>query len=342
MIGSRKNRAHQWDERRRQDRRLLHEQLLKQSWDLREVHEKKSQWNGRIDKVSELFLPTLTREENLSKFEILSLNSQATFRISRMKWIVWTIQEIFMMFSTQWTFPRYKSNNVFHTFIQSCGNANAEPPQRTVKHLGRAWYIGKRFCRSSCVFRSILSAGIGPHGVQKCQSRFTHQSGEECKPNTSSGIRDACQDGEPKFQSSSVEETFQRIMERTNNDCRFQIFISTNSPRQQRFACWKINFKTERGIQMPNFEVLDVRIASALNRIIHNSHFKRRISLEEQEAQKAGPFSFAEDRLLTWSMSTSGSQEPMIPSRTMPTYSLLVFEMMKFRNSIQSGTDFAH
>ena len=37
---------------------------------------------------------------------------------------------------------------------------------------------------------------------------------------------------------------------------------------------------------MPNFEVLDARIASALNRIIHNSHFKRRISLEEQKAQK--------------------------------------------------------
>ena len=38
------------------------------------------------------------------------------------------------------------------------------------------------------------------------------------------------------------------------------------------------------GISMPNFEVLDARIASALNRIIHNSHFKRRISLEEQKA----------------------------------------------------------
>ena len=37
-----------------------------------------------------------------------------------------------------------------------------------------------------------------------------------------------------------------------------------------------------RGISMPNFEVLDARIASALNKIIHNSHFKRRISLEEQ------------------------------------------------------------
>ena len=34
-----------------------------------------------------------------------------------------------------------------------------------------------------------------------------------------------------------------------------------------------------RGIQMPNYEVLDARIGSALNRIIHNSHFKRRISL---------------------------------------------------------------
>ena len=89
------------------------------------------------------------------------------------------------------------------------------------------------------------------------------------------------------------------------------------------FACWKIRFKTEvctcsqfpteamqwikevelvdsvddlrsssstRGISMPNFEVLDARIASALNKIIHNSHFKRKISLEEQEAQKEDRF----------------------------------------------------
>ena len=41
---------------------------------------------------------------------------------------------------------------------------------------------------------------------------------------------------------------------------------------------------------MPDFEVLDARIASALNRIIHNSHFKRRVSLEEQKAQKEDRF----------------------------------------------------
>ena len=94
-------------------------------------------------------------------------------------------------------------------------------------------------------------------------------------------------------------------------------------PTPATVACWKIRFKTEvctcsqfpteamhwikevemvdsvddlmssssiRGIQMPNFEVLDARIASALNRIIHNSHFKRRISLEEQKAQKEDRF----------------------------------------------------
>ena len=41
---------------------------------------------------------------------------------------------------------------------------------------------------------------------------------------------------------------------------------------------------------MPNFEVFDARIASALNKIIHNSHFKRRVSLEEQKAQKQDRF----------------------------------------------------
>ena len=80
-------------------------------------------------------------------------------------------------------------------------------------------------------------------------------------------------------------------------------------PAPATFACWKIRFKTKvcacsqfplealqwikevemvdsvddlkssssiRGISMPNFEVLDARIASALNKIIHNSHLHGR------------------------------------------------------------------
>ena len=93
-------------------------------------------------------------------------------------------------------------------------------------------------------------------------------------------------------------------------------------PTPATFACWMIRFKTEvctcsqfpteamlwvkevemvdsvddlmssrRGIRMPDFEVLDAKIASALNRIIHNSHFKkRRVSLEEQKAPKEDRF----------------------------------------------------
>ena len=112
-------------------------------------------------------------------------------------------------------------------------------------------------------------------------------------------------------------------MGQTNNDCRFQDLHFDKFPTPATFACWKIRFKTEvctcsqfpteamqwikevelvdsaddlrsssstRGISMPNFEVLDARIASALNKIIHNSHFKRKISLEEQKGPERGPF----------------------------------------------------
>ena len=45
------------------------------------------------------------------------------------------------------------------------------------------------------------------------------------------------------------------------------------------------------GHSFSNFEVLDAKIASALNKIIQNSHFKTKVSLEEQKAQKEDPVS---------------------------------------------------
>ena len=41
---------------------------------------------------------------------------------------------------------------------------------------------------------------------------------------------------------------------------------------------------------MPNSEVLDARIASALNRIIPNTRFKKKVSLEEMKAHKEDRF----------------------------------------------------
>ena len=118
---------------------------------------------------------------------------------------------------------------------------------------------------------------------------------------------------EEPLHSSTVEKS-----ERQTQALHFDKF-----PTPATFACWKIRFKTEvctcsqfptdamlwikevemvdsvadlksslsvRGIQTPDFEVLDAKIASALNRIIHNFQFKRRISLEEQKAQKQDRF----------------------------------------------------
>ena len=94
-------------------------------------------------------------------------------------------------------------------------------------------------------------------------------------------------------------------------------------PTPATFACWKIRFKTEvctcsqfpteamlwiREVemvdsvdefklrhlfvvfQMPNFEVLHARIASALNKIIHNSNFNRRNQSGGTKSPETGPF----------------------------------------------------
>ena len=89
------------------------------------------------------------------------------------------------------------------------------------------------------------------------------------------------------------------------------------------FACWKIRFKTDvctcsqflteamlwikevemvesvddlkssrsiGGTHGPDFEVLDARNPSALNRIVQNTRFKKEVSLEEMNAQKEDRF----------------------------------------------------
>ena len=101
-------------------------------------------------------------------------------------------------------------------------------------------------------------------------------------------------------------------------------------PAPATFACWQIWFKTEvctcsqfpteamqwikevelvdsvdklryststRGISMPNFEVLDARIASALNKIIHNSEFNKGKSVWRNKKPRKRTVSFEVDRL---------------------------------------------
>ena len=52
-------------------------------------------------------------------------------------------------------------------------------------------------------------------------------------------------------------------------------------------------FKSSRSVvgkNFSNFDVLNAKIASALNKIIQNSHLKKKVSLEEQKAQKENRF----------------------------------------------------
>ena len=74
----------------------------------------------------------------------------------------------------------------------------------------------KRFCKSNGVFFSTLSARVEPMDLQCIRTHITTCDGEDT----------------------------QRNMGRTNNDCRFQILILTNT-MPATFAFWKIRFKTE-------------------------------------------------------------------------------------------------
>ena len=188
--------------------------------------------------------------------------------------------------------------------------------------LGHTWYIGKRFCKSSCVIFSTLSAGIESMEFRKRRAASLIHSGKEWETNTRSTSEMPVGTVSQKISLHSGGESSKNYwadQQRLQiSDLHFDKF-----PTPATFACWKIRFKTEvctcsqfhtetshwikevemvdsvddlmsssstRGIQMPNFEVLDARIASALNRIIHISHFKRRISLEEQKGQKQDRF----------------------------------------------------
>ena len=66
MIESQKeeiSRAHQGDERLEQDHQLLHEQLLKQNWDLREAHEKSLSEMEELERFQGSTFDTISRRK---------------------------------------------------------------------------------------------------------------------------------------------------------------------------------------------------------------------------------------------------------------------------------------
>ena len=209
------------------------------------------------------------------------------------------------------------------------------------------------------------------NGVQQLRSRFINTAEKSEIPEQNRDLR--CQSGPSAknsviFSEGDSSKNYGADQQRLQiSDLHFDKF-----PTPATFACWKIRFKTEvctcsqfpmeamqwikevelvdsvdelrssssfRGISMPNFEVLDARIASALNKIIQNSHFKRRISLEEQKAQKQDRFLRGRQiaYLIYDYFRVTGIQDSI---ENYADLFAIIYEMMIFRNSIRSGTEF--
>ena len=94
-----------------------------------------------------------------------------------------------------------------------------------------------------------------------------------------------------------------------------------------------------RGTPGPDFELLFARITLALHKIIQNTRFKKKVSLEDMQAHQ-------EDRFLRGRQIAYLIYEYLrvtgetILSRIMQTYLQLFSVMMIFRNSIRNVTKF--
>ena len=178
-----------------------------------------------------------------------------------------------------------------------------------------------------CLLRHVIRR----NWIHRVQNGFTHQRRGRMRIKHQFRIRDASPDRQPKIQSIIPSEGDSSKNYGADQQ-RLQISdLHVDKFSTATFACCKKRFKTEictcsqfptaamlwikevemvdsvddlksslsvRRIRMPDFEVLDARIASALNRIIHNSHLKKKGQSGGTKSPKRVPFpSWKTDRL---------------------------------------------
>ena len=182
---------------------------------------------------------------------------------------------------------------------------------------------------SGNVFADPVASSTAPY-PQELNPRSSHisepiHSSQAAKNENQTPVQDQrCQSG-PSAKNSVIpgEEDSSKDYKADQQRLQISDLHFDKFPTPATFACWKIRFMTEvctcsqfpteamqwikevemvdsvdelrsssstRGISMPNFEVLDARIASALNEIIHYTRFKRKVSLKEQKAPKQDRF----------------------------------------------------
>ena len=180
---------------------------------------------------------------------------------------------------------------------------------------------GNVFVNPPASSSSPYPGGFNPWISNVTEDTSPHVTSER-QTQTQPWIRDASQDRQPEIHSTPEgrsSKDYGADQQRLQiSDLHFDKF-----PTPATFACWKIRFKTEvctcsqfpteamlwikevemvesvddlkssrsiRGTHGPDFELLDARIASALNKIIQNTRFKKKVSLEEMKAHKEDRF----------------------------------------------------
>ena len=233
------------------------------------------------------------------------------------------------------------------------------------------WMIQK-LCKSRCVIFSILSAGIESMELRKRRTDSLINSGEEWETNTSSRSEmpvwivsqnsvifsggDSSKNCGADQQRLQISDLHFGQVPYASNLCLleekiqdrgmylFTIPYGSNAMDQRSGVGWFSGFNNfvinQRNFKCP---ILKYSMRGFLQPWTKSSiilKFKRRISREGTKGPESKTVSFEVDSLPTWSTNNSGSQESTILSTIMPTYSLLIFEMIIFRNSIPSGTQF--
>ena len=214
----------------------------------------------------------------------------------------------------------------FPPFQNPGGNAkpfcgNAEPQRWAAKYLGHGMVYRETFF----AYPTASSSAPYPQSINSWNTNMSERTSPHVMSESQTPVQDQrCQSG-PSARNSFVpsEGRFSKNYGADQQRLQISDLHFDKFPNPATLACWKIRFKTEvctcsqflteamlwikevemvesvhdlesscsiRGIRTPDFEVLDAKIASALNRIIHNTRFKRKVSLEEQKAQKQDRF----------------------------------------------------
>ena len=225
--------------RTEQERNILQEELWRQHMDFREVHQQNLVEMKEWQKFQSSTFDTLTRQKFIEDQNTIM---EVSGRLQEVQ------NEVCMNDSKDFQDAESVRTGISHVvnqdyslnilFLKDCWGLHSH--RRTAKKGCQTIGIHLVFRETFLHLKNWTLLGRKP-----LKNRFTCLQRRRMRDQNEMKIWDASLDCQPKIQSSSLEETIQRIFRQTNNDCRFQIFILINSPRQQPPLAGRQDSKTE-------------------------------------------------------------------------------------------------